>query len=116
MSAVLHSNGRIAEFRGEGVLLSNAGNARDLILASRGASWVALNESRGAPAFFDLRSRIAGDVLQKFVNYRMKLAILGDISRYTDQSESLRALVRESNRGRDVAFLPNLDALIAMVG
>jgi hypothetical protein len=46
----------------------------------------------------------------------MKLAILGDISRYTDRSESLRALVRESNRGRDVAFLPTLDALIAAVG
>ena len=114
--AVLHGNGQIAEFAGEGVLLGNAGDARDMIIASRGASWVAVDESRVAPAFFDLKSGIAGDVLQKFVNYRMKLAILGDISRYTDQSESLKALVRESNRGRDVAFLPNLDALIATVG
>ena len=114
--AILHGNGQIAEFHGEGFLLGNAGDARDLILASRGANWVALDESRVAPAFFDLRSGIAGDVLQKFVNYRMKLAILGDISRYTDQSESLKALVRESNRGRNVAFLPSLDALIAIVG
>jgi hypothetical protein len=114
--AVLHGNGKIAEFDGEGILLGNACDARDLILASRGASWIALDESRVAPAFFDLRSGIAGDVLQKFVNYRMKLAILGDISRYTGQSESLEALVRESNRGRDVAFLPTLDALIAIVG
>jgi len=114
--AILHGNGQIAEFDGDGILLGNAGDARDLILASRGANWVALDESRVAPAFFDLRSGIAGDVLQKFVNYRMKLAILGDISRYTDQSESLKALVRESNRGRNVAFLPSLDALIAIVG
>ena len=47
---------------------------------------------------------------------QIKLAILGDISRYTDRSESLKALVRESNRGRDVAFLPSLDTLIAIVG
>jgi hypothetical protein len=115
-SAILHGNGQIAEFDGDGILLANASDARDMIIASRGAGWVALDESRVAPAFFDLKSGIAGDVLQKFVNYRMKLAILGDISRYTDQSESLKALVRESNRGRDVAFLPNLDALIAAVG
>lgn len=114
--AILHSKGQIAEFDGEGILLGNAGDARDLILASKGAAWIALQESRVAPAFFDLRSGIAGDVLQKFVNYRMKLAVLGDISRYTDQSESLKALVRESNRGRDFAFLPNLDELIAAVG
>ena len=114
--AILHGNGQIAEFDGEGVLLGNAGDARDLILASRGANWVALRESRVAPAFFDLKSGVAGDVLQKFVNYRMKLAILGDISRYTDRSESLKALVRESNRGRDFAFLPDLNALIVALG
>jgi hypothetical protein len=116
LHTILHGNGQIAEFDSEGLLLGDAGDARDLILASRGASWVALDESRVVPAFFDLKNGIAGDVLQKFVNYRMKLAILGDISRYTDQSESLKALVRESNRGRDVAFLPNLEALIAVVG
>jgi hypothetical protein len=110
----LHNNGTIAEVVGDSILLASAADGRDLLFAGRGADWLALHESRIAPEFFDLRTGIAGEVLQKFVNYRVKFAILGDISRYTDRSESLRALVRESNRGRDVAFVPSLEALAAL--
>jgi hypothetical protein len=51
-------------------------------------------------------------VLQKFQNYRCRFAIIGDISAYTSKSESLRALVRESNRGKDVWFVPTIDTLL----
>jgi len=58
--------------------------------------------------FFDLSSGLAGAVLQKFVNYRMQVAILGDISDYLASSDALRAFVIESNRGRHVWFLGDL--------
>jgi hypothetical protein len=77
-----------------------------------GASSVALHEANIDPAFFQLRTGVAGEILQKLVNYRFKLAIVGDISRYTENSESLRALVRECNRGKDVAFVRSLDELL----
>ncbi len=113
----IHRSGdrTIAEFSGSGVLLESAADGRDLLFkaVAKGAEWVAIHEANIAPEFFDLRSRLAGEVLQKFVNYRARLAIVGDISRYLEKSASLRALVHESNRGRDVAFVPSMDALLA---
>ena len=61
--------------------------------------------------FFRLRTRIAGELIQKFVQYRRRLAIVGDISRHLAQSSALRAFVYESNRGNEVWFLANLDEL-----
>jgi hypothetical protein len=69
--------------------------------------------------FFDLKTRIAGEFFQKFVNYGMRLVIVGDISRYIEQSESLRDFVYEANRGDRIWFSPTreeacnrLDALV----
>jgi hypothetical protein len=103
----------VAEIISDGVLLKSAADGRDLLFAAaaKGADWVAIHEANIAPEFFDLRSGLAGEVLQKFANYRAHLAIIGDIARYTDKSEPLAALVRESNRGRDVRFVPDIAAL-----
>jgi hypothetical protein len=110
---VLHTVGdvTIAEVTGDGILLRNGGDARDLLMQSHRAEWIAVHEKNIAPEFFDLKSGIAGDVLQKFVNYQTKFAVIGDISRYTAKSESFAALVRESNRGRDVRFAMTFDQL-----
>jgi len=61
--------------------------------------------------FFDLKTRIAGEILQKFVNYRLRVAILGDISRYLAVSSALRDFVYESNSGRHIWFVTNRDQL-----
>jgi hypothetical protein len=61
--------------------------------------------------FFRLKTRIAGELIQKFVQYRRRLAIVGDISRHLAESSALQALVNESNRGKDVWFLASLDQL-----
>ena len=63
------------------------------------------------PAFFLLRSGLAGEFAQKIVNYRLKLAIIGDISPFTAASGPLADFVRESNQGRNIFFLPDLSAL-----
>jgi hypothetical protein len=55
--------------------------------------------------FFQLSTRIAGELIQKFVQYRQRLAIVGDISGFLAESSALRAFVIESNRGKDVWFL-----------
>jgi hypothetical protein len=61
--------------------------------------------------FFRLRTRVAGEIVQKFVNYRRRLVIVGDISRYLDESSALRAFVNEANRGKDVWFLATREEL-----
>jgi uncharacterized protein DUF4180 len=61
--------------------------------------------------FFQLKTRIAGELIQKFVQYRRRLVIVGDISRHLAESSALRAFVYESNRGNEVWFLASLDEL-----
>ena len=61
--------------------------------------------------FFRLSTGLAGEVLQKFVNYHMKLAIVGDFSGYT--SKPLQDFIRESNEGRHVCFQPDEGAALA---
>ncbi|MBV1852523.1 DUF4180 domain-containing protein [Catellatospora tritici] len=76
-----------------------------------GAEWVALPVTRLDEDFFALRTRVAGEIAQKFVNYRLRLAVLGDIAHHVTASTALRDFVYESNRGRQLWFLPDLAAL-----
>ncbi|MFF3670526.1 DUF4180 domain-containing protein [Microtetraspora malaysiensis] len=76
-----------------------------------GAAWVAVPVERLHDDFFRLRTRVAGDFLQKFVNYRLGVAVVGDVSPYTEASTALRDFVRESNRGTHVWFVPDTEVL-----
>ncbi|TGM57260.1 DUF4180 domain-containing protein [Leptospira vanthielii] len=62
-----------------------------------------LKQSHFPESFFDLKTGLAGEVLQKIVNYRMKLAIVGDFSIYS--SNSLKDFIYEMNKGKDAFFL-----------
>jgi hypothetical protein len=89
-------------------------DALDLIGAAfLGAEVVAVPATRLDERFFSLGTRFAGEVMQKFVNYRLRLVVIGDISRHLAASSALRALVHESNGADHVWFVPDLDALDA---
>ena len=66
--------------------------------------------------FYRLDSGLAGAVLQKLVNYGVRLGVVGDIDRWLARSEALRALVRESNRGKSVWFVANEGDLLRRLG
>jgi hypothetical protein len=66
-----------------------------------------------AEPFFILSSGLAGEILQKFVNYRLKVAIVGDYSQYT--SKPLHDFIRESNRGRDVFFVSTIEDAVELL-
>jgi Domain of unknown function (DUF4180) len=87
--------------------LGSESAALDLIGEAFGeqASVVVVPADRVDPGFFALRTRIAGDVVRKFAGYRIRLVIVGDISMQIAESESLRAFVYETNKGRDIWFL-----------
>lgn len=61
--------------------------------------------------FFQLKTRIAGELIQKFVQYQRRLTIVGDISGFLAESSAPRAFEVESNRGKDVWFLASRDEL-----
>ena len=60
--------------------------------------------------FFDLKTKIAGNIFQKFSNYKMKLVIIGDFSNIP--SKSLADFIFESNKNRVILFLTNEDELL----
>jgi hypothetical protein len=75
------------------------------------ATLVAVPVTRVEPNFFSLSTHVAGEIIQKFVNYRMRLAIIGDISAWQNQSKSFRDFVTEANRGRALWFVTDIDEL-----
>ncbi len=62
-------------------------------------------------SFFDLKTKVAGEILQKFSNYRMKLAIIGDFSNI--KSKSLRDFVRESKTRGIITFVDSLEKAVS---
>ncbi|GAB3235729.1 DUF4180 domain-containing protein [Algoriphagus aestuariicola] len=100
---------QIAELSGEEALISSTQDAVDLLgnLYYQGLDRVILHERNLAPNFFDLNNGIAGEILQKFSNYRVRLAIVGDFDKYS--SKSLQDFIRESNRGRQLNFVSMLE-------
>jgi hypothetical protein len=85
-------------------------------LFSVGARLVAVPLARLGPDFLRLSTAVAGQVLQKLVNYRFRIAVLGDVSAAAAGSEPLRDFIRESNRGTTVWFLNDLAALEVKLG
>jgi Domain of unknown function (DUF4180) len=102
----------------EGPLIASERDAADLVgeTFSAGVRLVAIPLSRLPPDFLDLRTRLAGAMLQKFVNYERQVAIVGDVSAATARSAALTDFVRESNRGRSVWFVADLEALAERLG
>jgi Domain of unknown function (DUF4180) len=97
-----------------GAIMGGVQDALDLVgeAWAQRASVIVVPIVRLDPAFFRLRSGLAGEFIQKIVNYRLKLALIGDISAGIAESDALRDFVRESNRGNAVFFLADLDALV----
>ncbi|MFJ5117379.1 DUF4180 domain-containing protein [Kitasatospora sp. NPDC088548] len=91
----------------DGPPLRDERDATDVIgdAFGQGATWVVVPVARLEDDFFRLSTRIAGGIVQKFANYRLGLAVVGDISRHTAASGALRDFVRESNGGRQLWFV-----------
>lgn len=63
------------------------------------------------PDFFNLKTRVAGEILQKFSNYRMRLALVGDFAGY--KSKSLRDFIWESNKMGMVFFVSSIEEALS---
>ncbi len=103
----------IAEVVGEGVLLRSGQDVLDLIGSLYGseARRIIVREEQLDPAFFDLRSGVAGDITQKFVTYQLTVAIVGQFEKYT--SKALADFIREANQGRQLFFTASVSEALA---
>lgn len=100
---------KAAEIISNEIIIQNTADALDLMgnLYYQGFDKIIIHQKNMTPAFFDLQNKMAGDILQKFSTYRMRLAVIGDFSGCT--SKSLTAFIYESNKGKQVNFLPTLN-------
>ncbi len=103
----------IAVVSSDDVLITDTQSALDLMMTVKyetGADRIAINKGAITDNFFILSSGLAGEILQRFINYRFKLAIYGDYSKYT--SKPLHDFIYESNNGKDIFFMSSREAAI----
>lgn len=95
----------VAEVISDDIVIATAEDGLNLLgnLYYQGFGRIIMHQENIVPEFFDLSTGIAGEILQKFSNYRVRLAIVGDFSIY--QSQRLRDFIFESNKGNHVNFV-----------
>jgi hypothetical protein len=107
--AIVHSNE---------VIIADAQSALDVIASvyyKHNITKIAIDKAAITEDFFRLSTGLAGDVVQKFVNYRFRVAIVGDFSGYT--SKPLRDYMYECNNGRHLYFVADeKEAIERLIG
>lgn len=96
----------IAVISSSEILITDVQSALDLIATvnyETGCNRIIMNKSAIHEDFFNLSTRLAGDILQKFINYHVKIAIVGDFSEYS--SKNFKDFIYECNKGKDIFFL-----------
>ena len=103
----LKNNGiDIAVVSGDEVVIVDTQSALDLAMTVKyetGAERIVIDKAVICGEFFILSTGMAGEILQKFMNYHVKVAVYGDYSHYT--SKPLKDFIYESNHGKDFFFV-----------
>ena len=97
----------------ENTVITDTQSALDLLMSAKydiGTKNIVISKQLITEDFFVLSTGLAGEILQKFVNYGGRIAIYGDYSHYT--SKPLRDFIYESNNGKDVFFVSSLEEAV----
>ncbi|WP_138754364.1 DUF4180 domain-containing protein [Paenibacillus sinopodophylli] len=108
-----HNESRIAIIESDEIVIANAQDALDLLATvsyHEDCYKIIINKSNINEDFFDLKTKLAGDILQKYTNYQVKLAIVGDFDSY--DSKSLKDFIYECNKGKQVFFTKDLPSAL----
>lgn len=97
----------------DATVITDSQAALDLLMTAKydvGTKNIIIPKNLISEDFFILSTGLAGEILQKFVNYGGRIAIYGDYSHYT--SKPLKDFIYESNKGKDVFFAATQDDAI----
>ena len=114
IDSIVKNGKTVAVVTGQEIMITDAQSALDMIMTAKyetGTNLLAIAKEAIAEDFFILSRGLAGDVLQKFINYHAKIAIYGDFSKYT--SKPLKDFIYESNKGKDVFFVETVEEAVA---
>ena len=103
----------IAEILPGSEIISTTGDLLDILADAgyNGSTGIVVHSATLSRDFFDLKTGLAGEILQKFSKYRMKLAIIGDFTEV--KSKALRDFIRESNTRGTINFVGTAEEAIA---
>jgi hypothetical protein len=107
---IVNINGiQIAVLKSNNIEITEIQDALDLMANCNylGAYKIIVREKNILPAFFDLKTGLAGEILQKFSTYKVQLAIVGDFTKYS--SKSLRDFIYESNKTGQIYFVNSVE-------
>ena len=101
--------GNIALIESDEILIKTVQDALDLLMNFyyNDCNTILLNEKNFIHEFFDLKTKLAGEILQKFSTYQCRLAIVGDFSNI--QSKTMKDFIYESNKTGRINFVENLE-------
>ncbi len=100
-----HENSKVAEIESHEILIRDLPTTLDLmadVLYHHDCGKILIYKENICPEFFDLSTRLAGEILQKFTDYHVKIAIVGD---FDNAGKNLSDFIRECNRGNQVLFV-----------
>lgn len=110
----LENNGTLcALVNSENTVITDVESALDLLMSAKydvGTKNIVIPKQLVAEDFFILSTGLAGEILQKFINYGGRIAIYGDYAHY--RSKPLKDFMYESNKGKDVFFVSTLEEAV----
>lgn len=95
-----------AVVQSDSLVIKDVQSAVDLLMTARyetESKNIVIDKKLVSDDFFVLSTGLAGEILQKYINYGGRIAIYGDYSYYT--SKPLKDFIYESNKGKDVFFV-----------
>ncbi len=98
------------------IVITDAQSALDVLMSAKydiGTKNIVVDKKLITEDFFILSKGLAGEILQKYVNYGGRIAIYGDYSHYT--SKPLKDFIYESNKGKDVFFVATRDEAVELL-
>jgi hypothetical protein len=106
---------KIAEITSDNIIINSAQDGLDLLgnVYYQGFDKMIIYEKNITPDFFDLKNGIAGEILQKFSNYRFQIAIVGDFSKFT--SKSVNDFIYESNKVKHINFVDSQEKALEIL-
>ncbi len=100
----------------DSIVITNTQSALDILMSAKyeaNTKNIVIDKKLITEDFFILSRGLAGEILQKYINYGGRIAIYGDYSRYT--SKPLKDFIYESNKGKDIFFVSTKEEAIEML-
>ena len=73
---IMENERRIVVASDSGISIQTSGDISEALGACLGTQGLILTEHDLGPDFFDLRTGLAGELFQKFINYKLRVAIV----------------------------------------